>query len=98
MGRVNYGPFIFDRKVKVIMMMLLLKFDCNWLISSQLVQGILSSVYLDGNRVQGWKMFPIPLHNLNEVPTYNPITQASDSAFSVISASRKRLMYKSGMC
>ncbi|KEH39518.1 beta-like galactosidase [Medicago truncatula] len=71
MGRVNYGPFIFDRK------------------------GILSSVYLDGNRVQGWKMFPIPLHNLNEVPNYNRIMQASYSAFGEISTSRKRLMNKS---
>ncbi|XP_058780617.1 beta-galactosidase 17-like [Vicia villosa] len=68
MGRVNYGPFIFDRK------------------------GILSSVYLDENRVLGWKMTPIPLHNLNEVPNYNPITQATYSAFSEISTSRKRLM------
>lgn len=43
-------------------------------------------------------MFPIPLHNLNEVPNYNPITQATYSAFSEISTSRKRLMNKSGMC
>ncbi|CAI8611983.1 unnamed protein product [Vicia faba] len=71
MGRVNYGPFIFDKK------------------------GILSSVYLDRNRVQGWRMFPIPLHNLNEVPNYNPITQATYSAFSEISTSRKMLMNKS---
>ncbi|KAI5413772.1 variant 2, Beta-galactosidase 17 [Lathyrus oleraceus] len=71
MGRVNYGPFIFDRK------------------------GILSSVYLDRNRLQGWRMFPIPLHNLNEVPNYNPIMQATYSAFSGISTSRKRLMNKS---
>lgn len=70
MGRVNYGPFIFDRK------------------------GILSSVYLDGNRVQGWKMFPIPLHNLNEVANYNHIRQAAYSAFGEISTSRKRLMNK----
>ncbi|KAK7325113.1 hypothetical protein VNO77_29199 [Canavalia gladiata] len=68
MGRVNYGPFIFDRK------------------------GILSSVYLDGEKVQGWKMFPIPLHNLNEVSTYNPITLAAYSAFGERSSSRKRLI------
>ncbi|XP_027340911.1 beta-galactosidase 17 isoform X2 [Abrus precatorius] len=69
MGRVNYGPFIFDRK------------------------GILSSVYLDGEKVQGWKMFPIPLHNLNEASTYNRITQATYSAFSEISSSREKLIY-----
>jgi hypothetical protein len=65
---------------------------------SQLLQGILSSVYLDGNKVQGWKMFPIPLHNLNEVSNYNPIVQAAYSAFGEKSTSRKRLLNKSGMC
>jgi hypothetical protein len=64
---------------------------------SQLLQGILSSVYLDGNKVQGWKMFPIPLHNLNEVSNYNPIIQAAYSAFGEKSTSRKRLLNKSGM-
>ncbi|ESW22508.1 hypothetical protein PHAVU_005G158700 [Phaseolus vulgaris] len=57
-------------------------------------KGILSSVYLDGEKVKGWKMFPIPLHNLNEMSTYNPITQASYSAFSEITSSRKKLIYK----
>ncbi|KAL2332273.1 hypothetical protein Fmac_019854 [Flemingia macrophylla] len=69
MGRVNYGPFIFDRK------------------------GILSSVYLDEEEVKGWKMFPIPLHNLNEVSTYSPITQTA-YAFSEISSPPKKLIYK----
>lgn len=32
-------------------------------------QGILSSVYLDGQILHGWKMIPIPFHNLNQVPT-----------------------------
>ncbi|XP_061371081.1 beta-galactosidase 17 isoform X2 [Gastrolobium bilobum] len=71
MGRVNYGPFIFDSK------------------------GILSSVYLDGKSVHGWKMYPVPLHNLNEVQTYNPIKKAAYSAFNEVSASTKRLVYKS---
>ncbi|ESQ27891.1 hypothetical protein EUTSA_v10018211mg [Eutrema salsugineum] len=44
MGRVNYGPYIFDEK------------------------GILSSVYLDGQILHGWKMIPIPFHNLNQMP------------------------------
>ncbi|AAD55646.1 Similar to acid beta-galactosidase [Arabidopsis thaliana] len=44
MGRVNYGPYIFDDK------------------------GILSSVYLDGQILHGWKMIPIPFHNLNQEP------------------------------
>ncbi|XP_016169851.1 beta-galactosidase 17 [Arachis ipaensis] len=56
MGRVNYGPYIFDGK------------------------GILSSVYLDGEILHRWKMFPIPLHNLNEVPTHNGIMQVAYSA------------------
>lgn len=32
------------------------------------VQGILSSVYLDGQILHGWKMIPIPFHNLNQMP------------------------------
>ncbi|CAH2066993.1 unnamed protein product [Thlaspi arvense] len=44
MGRVNYGPYIFDEK------------------------GILSSVCLDGEVLHGWKMIPIPFHNLNQMP------------------------------
>ncbi|KAK9734499.1 hypothetical protein RND81_04G143700 [Saponaria officinalis] len=48
MGRINYGPYMFDRK------------------------GILSSVYLDDRPLHDWKMFPIPLPNLNGQRT--PIT------------------------
>ncbi|KAH1219314.1 hypothetical protein AAZX31_13G331100 [Glycine max] len=59
-------------------------------------KGILSSVYLDKEQVKGWKMFPIPLHNLNEMSTYNPITQVAYSAFSGISSFRKKLIYKNG--
>ncbi|KAJ9179335.1 hypothetical protein P3X46_011138 [Hevea brasiliensis] len=55
MGRVNYGPYMFDRK------------------------GILSSVYLDGRILHGWKMISIPFNNLNEVPKNNLITQVSHS-------------------
>ncbi|KAJ8755751.1 hypothetical protein K2173_024295 [Erythroxylum novogranatense] len=44
MGRINYGPYIFDKK------------------------GILSSVYFDGRSLHGWKMFPVPINNLNGVP------------------------------
>ncbi|KAJ4884436.1 Beta-galactosidase 17 [Raphanus sativus] len=47
MGRVNYGPYIFDEK------------------------GILSPVYLDGQVLQGWKMIPIPFHNLNQMPNFS---------------------------
>lgn len=41
MGRINYGPYIFDRK------------------------GIMSSVMLDGNILNGWKLYPISLDKLN---------------------------------
>ncbi|WZZ05911.1 hypothetical protein YC2023_091832 [Brassica napus] len=47
MGRVNYGPYIFDEK------------------------GILSTVYLDGQILHGWKMIPIPFHNLNQMPNFS---------------------------
>ncbi|KAK7261708.1 hypothetical protein RIF29_28026 [Crotalaria pallida] len=58
-------------------------------------KGILSSVYLDGKTLKGWKMFHIPLHNLNEVPTYNPIMHAAYTAFNLKSTLRKRLINKS---
>ncbi|OMO70788.1 Glycoside hydrolase, family 35 [Corchorus capsularis] len=51
MGRVNYGPYVFDRK------------------------GILSSVYVDGRVLKGWKLISIPFHNLNEAPKFNPVIQ-----------------------
>ncbi|KAI4355504.1 hypothetical protein L6164_004268 [Bauhinia variegata] len=69
MGRVNYGPYIFDRK------------------------GILSSVSLDGETLHGWKMLPIPFHNLNDAPTYNPIMQVVNSTFSKMPVPRKRIIY-----
>ncbi|XP_021754530.1 beta-galactosidase 17-like [Chenopodium quinoa] len=42
MGRINYGPYISDRK------------------------GMLSPVYVDGRVLHNWKMFSIPIHNLND--------------------------------
>ncbi|KAK4269231.1 hypothetical protein QN277_022417 [Acacia crassicarpa] len=58
-------------------------------------KGILSSVYLDGETLHGWKMLPIPFHNLNEFPTLNPITQSTFSTFSRMSMHRKKLIHKS---
>ncbi|XP_028797630.1 beta-galactosidase 17 isoform X2 [Neltuma alba] len=58
-------------------------------------KGILSSVYLDGETLHGWKMLPIPFHNLNEFPTFNPIAQASSSTFSKMLMRRKKLIYES---
>ncbi|KAF3450599.1 hypothetical protein FNV43_RR06688 [Rhamnella rubrinervis] len=69
MGRLNYGPYIFDGK------------------------GILSSVYLDGRILRKWKMYTMPFINLNEVPKFNPFSQAAYSGFISISA-RKRLKEK----
>ncbi|XP_010537559.1 PREDICTED: beta-galactosidase 17 [Tarenaya hassleriana] len=68
MGRVNYGPYIFDEK------------------------GILSSVYLDGKTLHGWKMIPIPFHNLNEVPKLSfktRFTRTSYEKFEVTSDDQK---------
>ncbi|KDP40762.1 hypothetical protein JCGZ_24761 [Jatropha curcas] len=64
-GRVNYGPYMFDRK------------------------GILSSVYLDGKILHGWKIISIPLHNLNEVPKVNVIAQVAHLGLIASSALRK---------
>lgn len=70
MGRLNYGPYIFDSK------------------------GILSSVYLDGTILYKWKMYKIPLANLNDTPRTNPILEALHSGFIDVTA-RKRLKEKS---
>ncbi|GAB2293347.1 Beta-galactosidase 17 [Dionaea muscipula] len=51
MGRINYGPHIFDRK------------------------GILSPVYLDKKILQSWKMYQMPLNNLNDGQGNNSIIQ-----------------------
>ncbi|KAG2322482.1 hypothetical protein Bca52824_015695 [Brassica carinata] len=34
-------------------------------------KGILSPVYLDGQILHGWKMIPIPFHNLNQMPNFS---------------------------
>lgn len=60
------------------------------------LQGILSSVYLDGKALHGWKMYSIPFHNLNEVPKINPIIQVASSG-SVQQSARKKLEHKHGM-
>ncbi|XP_030490612.2 beta-galactosidase 17 [Cannabis sativa] len=56
-------------------------------------KGILSSVYLDGSILSKWKMYKIPIPNLNEIPENNPIKQASYSRVFDISA-RKKLKEK----
>ena len=50
------------------------------------LQGILSSVYLDGRSLHPWKMILIPLNNLNEVSKTNPIIQIAYSEFTEVSA------------
>lgn len=59
-------------------------------------QGILSSVYLDGKILDKWKMYKIPLVNLNESPKTNTILQASYSGL-IDKSARKKLKEKSGM-
>lgn len=72
-----------------------------WMISNSsnllyFFQGILSPVYLDGRTLSRWKMYLIPIVNLNEVPKINPIVQAAHSGVITMS-SRKKLKPKSGM-
>ncbi|KAJ7951619.1 Beta-galactosidase [Quillaja saponaria] len=57
-------------------------------------KGILSSVYLDGENLYGWKMLPIHLHNLNEVSNGNPILRVAYSAVTKI-RNPKKLKYQS---
>ncbi|KAK3220499.1 hypothetical protein Dsin_014469 [Dipteronia sinensis] len=59
-------------------------------------KGILSSVYLDGKTLHGWKMISIPFHNLNERPKISPFVHAAYSGFTKVSASAsKKLEHKS---
>ncbi|XP_066366539.1 beta-galactosidase 8 [Miscanthus floridulus] len=51
MGRVNYGPYIFDRK------------------------GILSPIQIDGITIRHWKMYPLALNSLDNLPKLQLITQ-----------------------
>ncbi|PQQ09876.1 beta-galactosidase 17 isoform X1 [Prunus yedoensis var. nudiflora] len=62
MGRLNYGPYIFDRKMGIL---------------------------------RKWKMYLVPIINLNESPKINPVIQAANSGVITMSA-RKRLKPKSG--
>ncbi|CAN1286585.1 Beta-galactosidase 17 [Linum perenne] len=55
-------------------------------------KGILSSVYLDGKVLQGWRMISVPLHNLNDVPKAN-ISRVLRT--SLLTAARKRAKHKS---
>lgn len=59
-------------------------------------QGILSPVYLDGRILRKWKMYLVPIINLNESPKINPIIRAANSGVITMSAHR-RLKPKSGM-
>ncbi|KAM3747339.1 hypothetical protein ACB098_05G027500 [Castanea mollissima] len=51
-------------------------------------KGILYSVYLDERILNQWKMIPIPLNNLNEVPKTNPVIQVAYSEFTDVPAHR----------
>ncbi|XP_059640002.1 beta-galactosidase 17 [Cornus florida] len=58
-------------------------------------KGILSSVYLDGKLLHGWKMFSVPFHKLNEVQKINPVIDVAYSEFTKIHT-RKKLKDRSG--
>ncbi|KDO65234.1 hypothetical protein CISIN_1g0067132mg, partial [Citrus sinensis] len=58
--------------------------------------GILSSVYLGGKVLRGWKMIPVPFHNLNEVPKISPILEVAYSGLIKASA-RKKLEHNAGV-
>lgn len=42
------------------------------------VQGILSSVILDGTILHQWKMFPVSFHNLSKLVKAKPVVQVED--------------------
>lgn len=53
-----------------------------------ILQGILSSVYLDNNVLHGWKMIPLPFNNLNEIPRVDFFSQIAHSRLNKIIAKR----------
>uniref|UniRef100_A0A2P2KCJ7 beta-galactosidase n=2 Tax=Rhizophora mucronata TaxID=61149 RepID=A0A2P2KCJ7_RHIMU len=57
MGRINYGPYLFDKK------------------------GILSSVFVNGRILHGWKMISLPFDNLNVLSKIEPIIRVAHSRF-----------------
>ncbi|CAH2049146.1 unnamed protein product [Thlaspi arvense] len=101
MGRVNYGKFLFDRKVEVRWRvkgvswksckhdLVLDHYKMGWVrlevvwieeeIKRVVVEGILSSVYVDGKSLHGWKTFSVPFQNLNDKQKVNPIINFSFS-------------------
>ncbi|CAL1376535.1 unnamed protein product [Linum trigynum] len=60
-------------------------------------KGILSSVYIDGKALHGWRMISVPLHNLNEEPKINlnemlkvnPISRVSQASALTVSTGKK---------
>lgn len=56
---------------------------------SAFLQGILSSVYMDGRILHQWKLLSVPLNNLNKIPSANPIFQVAYSELTKTSARRK---------
>lgn len=105
MGRINYGRYLFDRKVNSPMQTFFLFIstseEINGLILQLIflacfLQGILSSVYLDNSVLHGWKMIPIPFNNLNEIPRVDSFYHIAHSGLHKIVAKRG-LEVKSGM-
>lgn len=66
-------------------------------LSRFLLQGILSSVYLSGKALHGWKMLSVPFQNLNGKQKVDPIIQLAYSEINTSSA-HKKLKESFGTC
>lgn len=108
MGRVNYGPYIFDRKVSATLPLLscsvcvdhgCIGFYC-WSVTSFEIQGILSPIQIDGITLRHWKMYPLALSSLDILPKLQLITQipyAGASKMSIHGDSEK-ILQESSCC
>ncbi|KAK1358465.1 hypothetical protein POM88_051721 [Heracleum sosnowskyi] len=77
MGRVNYGPYMFDRKLF-------------WFIV--LLHGILSSVYLNGKPIHEWKMLSVPFQKIPEIQKINPTFQNAPSDYNKLSSHKRPII------
>uniref|UniRef100_A0A6N2LI85 beta-galactosidase n=1 Tax=Salix viminalis TaxID=40686 RepID=A0A6N2LI85_SALVM len=81
-GRVNYGSYIFDKKLyKMLPALSISRAGGNLCLLHEILHG--------------WKMIPIPFHNLNEVPKINAIIQVALSR-SITVSTQTGLKDKSG--
>ncbi|KAK1576486.1 hypothetical protein Q3G72_014298 [Acer saccharum] len=110
MSRVNYGQYLFDKKILQALIVNVRSDNVRSPITLTFVLGGNLEFYFlfpippkvsclqlfRWENLHGWKMISIPFHNLNEEPKISPIIHAAFSGFTKVSASAsKKLEHKS---